>query len=777
MITLNILQSILNDLYNASLISMNDHKQDLSNECLRLINSNNHTQEDINKLDVLIRIGNITYNNLDTDLLPIEDGVYDLLLETYRKYNPNFQVGSIEVNFESQSLDSNNMELISPIRYMGNEEKDKIDNLLFKEIIDRDKNLTNADFMRSPLIYGNYITKRINNAQQQRPELVGTLDKCKYVLVSQAKEKGVYGKDNVKVLEEDFFGKHLKAGIIDYHNPFDIIAELKYDGVSVEADVNTSVISARTRGDTGIGVASDITPILGGYKFPNAVHLDEPIGMKFEAIMTYDNLYKFNIMKGKNYKNGRTAIIGLMGSSDAYLYRDLITLVPLATDLKDENGNPIDRLVEIEFMNKYYCNSQLLRYSIISGNYTNVLFQIKRFVEEAEFSRSYLPFMYDGVVLSYYDPNIRHILGRENFINKYSMAVKFNALKKQTIFRGYTYTVGQNGLITPMIHYDAVEFFGTIHTKSTGSSYNRFMKLNLHIGDLIDVEYVNDVMPYVDKPKNSYNDQNALENEAVEFPRICPCCSTELILIDEGSAKCPNMNCPERTIARMTNMLDKLNLKDFAEERIKLLNAKSFTDLMNLSLKDLSIMGDINAHKLKTQLDNLKVNPIEDYKIIGSLGFSDIASKTWKLIFNKISLSDFVNLYYSDKINLCNLLKSIRGIGTATTITILNEFEFFKNDIYYIMENINIISTVGKGDSQIQIRFTGFRDKDLVNLLQSKGVDADDNAGITKSTTYLLIPYANYNQGNKIAKAKKYGIKIIDVNKFRELLNTGGLGI
>ena len=46
------------------------------------------------------------------------------------------------------------------------------------------------------------------------------------------------------------------------------------------------------------------------------------------------------------------------------------------------------------------------------------------------------------------------------------------------------------GSITPMIHYDSVEFYGTIHPKSTGHSYKRFKELNLAVGDIICAEYV-----------------------------------------------------------------------------------------------------------------------------------------------------------------------------------------------------------------------------------------------------------------------------------------------
>src|SRR5699024_12286779 len=90
-------------------------------------------------------------------------------------------------------------------------------------------------------------------------------------------------------------------------------------------------------------------------------------------------------------------------------------------------------------------------------------------------------------------------LCRENLVNKYCVAIKFNAIKKNTIFLGYTFEVVQNGVITRMIHYQPIEFMGARHTKSSGHSYERFKRLSLKIGDVISVEYTNDVMPYVNK--------------------------------------------------------------------------------------------------------------------------------------------------------------------------------------------------------------------------------------------------------------------------------------
>ena len=96
--------------------------------------------------------------------------------------------------------------------------------------------------------------------------------------MNEAIEKGVANDSNVKVLERDFFQKHIEAGIISPNQEFDMMLELKYDGISVEADCYDEVISARSRGDTGIGLANDMTPILKGYKFPYAKDIAKDLG-------------------------------------------------------------------------------------------------------------------------------------------------------------------------------------------------------------------------------------------------------------------------------------------------------------------------------------------------------------------------------------------------------------------------------------------------------------------------------------------------------------------
>lgn len=751
-----ILQNIVNDLLNSNLSSLTDENVELINTlALQILNSQQLDDYLLDICEKILHISNILYNNTDRTILPLEDGIYDLLLEAYKKIVPTYQVGAEPVFFNPTNNDESKE--LKKIFRVVEEPKDK--DFLYREDLSKAPAISRKDMLTTIMhkIDNETISKRIVNTAHSYPKLVGTLDKCKFVLNKQAQDKGVFNDSNVKVLERDFFMKHIEMGILNPNRRFKMALELKYDGISVEADVSDKVLSARTRGDANEGIAADISPILEGYRFKYAegiVNRNETFGMKFEAIMTYFDLHRYNELKGKDYKNCRTAISGLFSSSDAKQYRDFITLVPLATSIED-----IDREVEIEFMNKYYHSGEYLRYTIIEGNYLENLFQIKRFVDEAEYMRNFMPFMYDGVVVSYIEEDLIKALGRVNAVNKYSIAIKFNPLKKITTFRGYSYTVGQDGVITPMIHYDPVEFYGTIHNKSTGHSFERFKTLSLKIGDLIEVEYVNDVMPYVSKPDNSHNANNP--NPILQFIDTCPSCGNELKISESGkSILCDNMECPERNIKRVVSMMQKLNLKDFSEAYISQIAKYTLTELMNISIDEISFLGPITSQKFIDRMNELKTKSIYDYKIVGSLGFDGIAIEKWKLILNNYTLNEILNMDYE---TLKESIVNIKGIGPITAQIICDQFDFFRTDLETISRMTNVESSKGIKSGK-SIRFTGFRDRELLNYLNDLGHDATDG-GVTKTTDILLIPYDNFTS----SKIKKVGPNtlIVPVNEFR----------
>lgn len=756
------LNHILNSLISGNLSVLNpDNIVAVSSEAVRIMEKTTPLDKyDVMNAGIIISISQIVYNNTDRTILFLEDGVYDLLLEKYRIYNSNFQVGAPIVNFDQAGENTSQPDFVDPIICIENPQE-FVDGSLYYDDIRKIPPVDPIIFMEpESRNSGKLISKRNVNVPHMHPKLVGSLDKCKFTLNKEAIERDAFDDDKVKIFERDFLAKHLQMGLIDMTTPFELIAELKYDGVSIEADVTHEILSARSRGDANADIAADMSDIFAGYRFPYAPEIpkEEAFGMKFEAVMMYQNLDKMARLRGRSYANSRNGIIGLLGSSDAYDYRDLITLVPLSTSIED-----IDRVTEIEFLNKYYNSGIYLNYSILKGTYTEILFQVYKFVKEAEVMRSVMPFMYDGVVISYRDPKIIKALGRENSINKYSMAIKFNTMVREAIFTGWTYNVGQDGKITPMIHYTPVEFYGGIHTKSSGHSYSRFCELQLAIGDIISAEYVNDVMPYITKPPVNHNFINP--NQPEQFPENCPYCGTKIIITESGkTAICPNKDCPERVVAKMANMMDKLNLKDFGEETFRALGTKSLFQLMSYTYDDLKILGPGNAEKLLERINEIRTAPIYDYKIMGAIGFTGIAVETWKKILNAVPL---VRIIQDQPKLLYDQLVAIKGIGNATARTILEERELLYDDIKCILSFSNIVSSYGLKPTK-SIRYTGCRPtQDVTEYLMSKGLDARPDAGVTKNTDILVVPYEGFSS----SKTNKIGDQTVVVDMARFLAN------
>ena len=333
-------------------------------------------------------------------------------------------------------------------------------------------------------------------------------------------------------------------------------------------------------------------------------------------------------------------------------------------------------------------------------------------------------------------------MGRKNSVNKWSTAIKFETSKKKTIFTHYTFSVGQNGVITPKAWFKPVAFIGTIHTNTTAHSFQRFKELALRPGDIVQIEYRNEVICYISKDHTDpYNRANP--NPPIMFPEVCPCCGTPLVF-SEKTAMCPNPNCEERNIGRMTNMLKKLSLKGFSDkyvEALKIVSFKSFLEYDRAKAK--SILGDIMGDKFMALIEEFKSSQYDDYMVIGAIGFSSVAQKNWETILRKVSLQGILNLPDQE---LYYTLICVKGIGEGIANTIVKERESLREDLITISNLPNIVSSYNRiEEDKPQVRFSGIRDNQLENAFNSVGFDADGKKGVTKKTAILIIPHAGFS--------------------------------
>ena len=752
---------------------------------LGVINQESPSEEDLSNAYGVLIISNILYNNTTREILPLEDGIYDLLVNKYNyltggqspvgakpiMFDPVSETqvdglnnGSVRCNANEEISENIKGITQDPVRVVRRVDSS---NMVYFNDITRNSYPVSEFFDHRYCVENSGQTGRtMGDVEHKYPELVGTLDKCKYVLNSQAATHNESNGAAVWTFENNFMYSLYQMGI--QFN--ELVAELKYDGVSVEAEIDgNTIISAASRGDTENNEARDLTPLFGGYVFPKAKN--EPtlqpgkglvFGMKFECIVTFENMINLEREFGISYANGRMAAIGLMQRNDARKFLPYLTLVPIRT----AGLNITERQVEIEFLNKFYSSGVDMKYAILhADDYPKLLFMVKKFVDDAELLRPYMPFMYDGVVVSLTDYNLKQRIGRVHSVDKWSIAIKFEAEVKQTIFYGYTYTVGQNGVITPKAQFRPVAFMGNIQSEVSMHSFKRFKQVELKAGDIVRIEFRNDVMAYLTKPDNAYNRSNP--NPIIQFPSVCPSCGTALIFTDK-EAVCPNRACPERNLTRVANMFDKLNIKDFSKALISKLGITSLSDFVNYpGDQAITILGDKVGSKLMDRIEQFNSQMFTDYRMIGSIGFSSIAQSKWKLILCNISIEAIIS---TDDNELYKMLTTIKGIGPAAAKTIVIERSDLYGDLITISKMKNVKRTFGMMDTRLQVRFTGIRDKELEQIFIDKNFDVDGNKGVTKKTNILIVPYIGFSSSK--TKNISPDCVVMDPNMARQYLAT-----
>lgn len=734
-----------------------------------LLKISNPSPQQLKDAREILDISNALYNNTE-DTLVIEDGLYDLLIVWYENHCGKYPVGSKPIYFEGEVHTSIEDEMPKKLFTVIKDETDG----LYSDRIRKRYEFDRRDYYR-PLFNERYYedNRRARDVSHNNPDLVGTLDKCKFVLNSQAREAGVFNDRNVKVFERDFIQKHLNEGIISPIEKFYMIAELKYDGISVEAEVTDRVLEARSRGDTEKDLASDLTPILGGYRFHRIYGKNMTrIGMKFEAIITLNDMNELSKRTGIKYKNCRSALTAIFGATDGRKYQDLITLVPLACTIQDFDN----RVQEIEFLNKYYSSKVYLSYAVLYGDYKDILFQAKKFTEEADYYRNYMTFLYDGVVISYIDHAKIVQLGRKNSVNKYSIAIKFPSKVKRTIFTGYTFTIGSSGAITPMIHFMPIEFNGNIYTVASGYSYRRFKELNLRPGDTIEVSYVNEVMPYVSKPNTEENLNNTMP--PVEFPEKCPSCGTTLCISASGNyAWCPNTACIDRGLSRITNFIKRLGTAGVSIGIITQMQCKTITEFLEKS-HDLKFLqyefGTVAGKNVYDAIEAFHSKVYPEHEVLASVGFSSISILKWKNICQAITLDDILN---SSDSYIREKLSTLKGCGEATIQTILSERGFLREDLLAISKYVKPSRSSYDNIDTIKVCCTGFRigtSDPLYDELRTNYPQVEMSESLTKKTNILLVPYLPY-KSSKVSKADKYGIDIMTLGSFIKALRENTL--
>ena len=582
-----------------------------------------------------------------------------------------------------------------------------------------------------------------------------------------------YSKEEVR----DFYERVGRS----LNEPFEIVAELKYDGTSISVTYKEGRLSqAVTRGDgvRGDDVTANVKTIRSvPLKLRPGSYPDE-FELRGEILLPWSEFDRLNKEREEQeeplFANPRNAASGTLKLQDpkivasrkldAYFYYLLGESLP-------EEGH-YENLQEVRSWG--FKVSDAMRKC-------HDLQEIYDFIDYWDVERKNLPVATDGIVLKVNSLRQQRNLGYTAKNPRWAIAYKFQAERAVTTLREVSYQVGRTGAITPVANLDPVLLAGTVVKRASLHNADIIANLDLHIGDQVFVEKGGEIIPKIVGVDVDYRAANPV-GEKVQFISHCPECGTALVRPEgEAAHYCPNeTGCPPQIKGRIEHFVTRKAMNvNIGPETIEDLYEKGLVrdiaDLYTLRMEDLLSLerwAEKSARNLLKSLDESKSVPFE--RVLYGLGIryvGETVAKRLASVFHSIGQLREASF---------ETLVGVDEIGERIAQSVLDYFKDERNvriverlESYGLKMAIDESVLANKSDKLkgLTIVISGTfarhsRDEYKAMIEQHGG---KNTGSISKKTNYLL---AGENMGPaKLEKATALGIKILSEDEFLNLLS------
>lgn len=581
----------------------------------------------------------------------------------------------------------------------------------------------------------------------------------------------------------------------------EVMGELKMDGLSLSLwYINGSLAMAVTRGDgvTGENVTHTACRIR---NIPLNIPVDETlVEIRGECYMSKESLEENNARLTKAGKkplaNCRNAAAGSLRQKDGDVAEErgidfMAFGVPedIWPDLETD-PEVLDYLVELGF--------DVVPHFVINGTQERA---VQAQIEQYAAKRPELAFDIDGIVFKAVDRGVRKKLGSTSRAPRWATAYKFPAEKKVTKLVGVEFQVGRTGAITPVAKLEPVSVGGVTVSSVTLHNEDEIKRLDLYIGDMVEVQRAGDVIPQITRVAEQTGDD--VEGE-IFFPKMCPACGgvTERPE-DEAVRRCTaGLLCPPQVAGRLEHFVsrDAMDIDGLGPSQIadliRYLGLSKPSQIMSLPAAGLgdfhppteidnwpvaevmvnwSGYGKTSVAKLMAAIKRSRKPQLD--RFIYSLGIRNVGKTTARDIAKELQTVDRFFTCVQNEGIFTEKLQHVDGIGPVVLSSIENFFNEADNysEVFALrmLCDIQDMPTNAEGPKPLTgevICFTGSmprwsRDQCLI-IAEELGAKTTNAAA--KKTTILV---AGDNVGaKKIEAAEKHGCEIKSPDWFFEVV-------
>lgn len=583
--------------------------------------------------------------------------------------------------------------------------------------------------------------------------------------------------------EEELVAWHTRAAEQLEVDQFDMVCELKFDGLAVSLIYENGVlVRGATRGNGLVG--EDVTSNLRTIRsIPLRLTSDElpaVLEVRGEVIFPKSKFKEFNRLREAQglptYVNPRNTASGSLRQLDPQMtaerpldifiysvgYRD-------GGDIPDNQRDTLNYLGELGFkVNEFNRTFSTVR---------EVVDWYKRWRDEFHD----LDYGCDGLVVKVNRFDYQRHLGDVGREPRWAIAYKFPAEQAVTLLRDVQFNIGRTGTINPYAVLEPVYVSGVTVKQATLHNEDFITSRDLRIGDRVLVERAGEVIPQVVR---ALVDQRTGTERSVQMPAECPSCEHPVVRRDgEAMSYCTNPSCPAQLIRKIEHFVSRgaMDIEGLGVKQGEALIAAGLlsdvADIYTLhehrdEVVEMERMAEKSVSNLLAAIDKSRTQSLA--RVLVALGIPFVGSEVAGILARHLGTMAAIRLATEDE------LVAINGIGPKIAESVHGYFIQESNakvvDKLHVA-GVNMIEEVSQTPGDVSLNGTRFVVTGrLENYSRSEIQDRIKDLGgavsgsLSKRTDYLV---AGEGGGSKLTDAEKLDVDVLTEDEFERLVELG----
>jgi DNA ligase (NAD+) len=400
------------------------------------------------------------------------------------------------------------------------------------------------------------------------------------------------------------------------------------------------------------------------------------------------------------------------------------------------------------------------------------------FCNQMELKRDDLDYEIDGVVVKVNSTALQDEFGATSKAPRWAIAYKYPARQATTQVLSVVVQVGRTGALTPVANLQPVLLAGTTVARATLHNEDEIKRLDLHIGDWVLIEKSGEIIPKVLKVVESRRTGQELP---FEMPQNCPVCGG-LVVRPEGEvvSRCVAADCPAQLKQNILHFASRRAMRieglgeALVEQLVETKLVRDVADLYQLSLETIAALerkAEKSASNLIAQIEASKSRELP--QLLYALGIRHVGERTAGLLARTFRSLERLSRATVEEID------DIHEIGLTVAESVRDWFDDPGN-----LELCNRLRDAGVKTEMEEAQGGGaseaFMGKQFVLTGRLETMTRDEaraliearggrvTSTVSKKTDYVV---AGEEAGSKLDKAQALGLRVIDEGQLRELLD------